>query len=304
MSIKASDVARFLAGLALVAVVLGFVAFRVVRHVEAPTAPSVVAPAPPAAPKEDRQACGGAAWTPAAQANRASLETLAWTPFGRPETGWATYAPLTAREIATGCPADTPGFAAALARWQSAHGLPADGVFRPEAFARMLAVVELRRPFVRLTAKGICPAPPDEAGLAAAEPEEGYGRKVVRMRPGALAAYRRMAAAARAAGVAADPDDFKLISGFRGPAEEAARCADAACDTVSRARCSAHRTGLAADIYLGRAADADPVSSEEANRRAIARTRAYRWLTANADRFGFLNYPFEPWHWEWTGEPP
>jgi zinc D-Ala-D-Ala carboxypeptidase len=21
-------------------------------------------------------------------------------------------------------------------------------------------------------------------------------------------------------------------------------------------------------------------------------------------RFGFVNYPFEPWHWEWTGEPP
>ena len=31
---------------------------------------------------------------------------------------------------------------------------------------------------------------------------------------------------------------------------------------------------------------------------------AYRWLVANADRFGFVNYPFEPWHWEWTGEPP
>jgi LAS superfamily LD-carboxypeptidase LdcB len=33
-------------------------------------------------------------------------------------------------------------------------------------------------------------------------------------------------------------------------------------------------------------------------------TPAYRWLVANAGRFGFVNYVFEPWHWEWTGEAP
>jgi hypothetical protein len=26
-------------------------------------------------------------------------------------------------------------------------------------------------------------------------------------------------------------------------------------------------------------------------------------MVANAARFGFVNYPFEPWHWEWTGAP-
>ena len=36
----------------------------------------------------------------------------------------------------------------------------------------------------------------------------------------------------------------------------------------------------------------------------MSRTPAYRWLVANADRFGFVPYPFEPWHWEWTGEAP
>jgi LAS superfamily LD-carboxypeptidase LdcB len=45
-------------------------------------------------------------------------------------------------------------------------------------------------------------------------------------------------------------------------------------------------------------------SSADENRRWQAATPAYRWLVANAARFGFVNYPFEPWHWEWTGEAP
>ena len=28
---------------------------------------------------------------------------------------------------------------------------------------------------------------------------------------------------------------------------------------------------------------------------------AYRWLVRYAARFGFVNYAFEPWHWEWVG---
>ena len=36
----------------------------------------------------------------------------------------------------------------------------------------------------------------------------------------------------------------------------------------------------------------------------MTKTPTYRWLVANAGRFGFVNYPFEPWHWEWTGERP
>jgi LAS superfamily LD-carboxypeptidase LdcB len=36
----------------------------------------------------------------------------------------------------------------------------------------------------------------------------------------------------------------------------------------------------------------------------MARSLEYRWLVANADRFGFLPYAYEPWHWEWAGEAP
>ncbi|MDB5442131.1 MAG: D-alanyl-D-alanine carboxypeptidase [Phenylobacterium sp.] len=307
VSFKPSELLRFLAAIAAVAVVAVVVVLRVTSHGPAlaptPATAPMVLPPPKPAPMRTAEACDVAAWRAAADANAQSLDALAWSPFGRPETGWTIYAPLIAREIGTGCAPQTPGFAGAYAAWQGRQRFAADGIFKVDDFPRLRGVIETRRPFVQLTAKGVCPAPPADAALLAASPGEGYGGKIVSLRASALEAYRRMAAAARAQGVATG-DDFKLVSGFRGPVEEAARCADGGCNTVSRASCSAHRTGLAVDIYLGRAAGADPVSSDEANRRAIVQTPAYRWLVANADRFGFVNYPFEPWHWEWTGEAP
>jgi hypothetical protein len=39
------------------------------------------------------------------------------------------------------------------------------------------------------------------------------------------------------------------------------------------------------------------------NRMLQTRTPAYRWMVANASRFGFVNYAFEPWHWEYVKGP-
>ena len=303
VSFKPPELLRFLAAIVAVALIAVVVVLRVTSNGPAHGPAPIALPPPKAAPLRSAEACDTRAWRVAAGANAQSLEGLAWSPFGRPETGWTIYAPLIAREVGTGCGPETPGFAAAFAAWQGRQRFAADGIFKPEDFPRLRGVIETRRPFVQLTAKGICPAPATTAALQAASPGEGYGGKIISLRAGALAAYRRMAAEARRAGVASG-DDFKLVSGFRGPVEEAARCAGGSCNTVSKASCSAHRTGLAVDIYLGRTAGADPVSSDEANRRAIVRTPAYRWLVTNADRFGFVNYPFEPWHWEWTGEAP
>jgi D-alanyl-D-alanine carboxypeptidase len=249
----------------------------------------------------------GAGPAAAAQANRASLQTLVWSPFGRAETGWQTYAPLIAREIHTTCGPETPGFAAALAAWEGEQRLPADGTLDADAFNRMKGVVQTRRPFVRLSAQRICPNPPAAGALVWASPEEGYARKPIQLRPGALAAYRRMAAAARAddPAIAADPRYLTIFSGFRDPAADAVRCASQGnCNGLMRATCSAHRTGLAMDLYVGQAPGFPPDSSADANRLFMSRTPAYRWLVLHADRFGFAPYPFEPWHWEWTGEAP
>ncbi len=143
--------------------------------------------------------------------------------------------------------------------------------------------------------------------MASTVPEEGYLTKPIQLRAAALAAYRRMAAAARAdlPSLAADKRLLTIFSGYRDPVEDAAKCArDGDCGTIAKAHCSAHRTGLAMDVYLGAAPGFVPESSADANRLFQSRTAVYRWLVANASRFGFTPYPFEPWHWEWTGEAP
>ena len=62
-----------------------------------------------------------------------------------------------------------------------------------------------------------------------------------------------MVAAARAGvpAIAADRTLLTIFSGWRDPAADAARCAlEGDCGTIARANCSAHRTGLAVDLYL------------------------------------------------------
>jgi hypothetical protein len=254
----------------------------------------------------DQARCGGhRAFGPAADANAASETTLPLTPFGRPELGWAIYAPAIGREAHTACAADTRGFAYALARWQFAHGLAGHGAVDADTFAAMKDIWQARRPFIALRKDGICPEPP--ARLVALTPEESRLDKVVQLRPRALKALRRMVAAARreVPEIAADPQLFTVFSGYRDPADDAARCAsEQNCSGLVRAECSSHRTGLAIDLVLGAAPGFEDDSSDDANRLFQSRTPAYRWLVANARRFGFVNYVFEPWHWEWTGEAP
>lgn len=276
-------------------------------RVDAPAQrPSAAAPGR-SAPPIPSSGCTARAYAAAARANARNLASLPVTPFGRLETGWRIYAPLTAREIGTTCSPITEGFAAALARWQGGNGVPATGIVDASTLAALKAAWQERRTFVRLSARGVCPAPPASAALGQAALAEGYGGKAVELRRGALEAYRRMRAAAHreAPAIAADPRNLTIFSGYRSPAYDAARCArDGNCDGRVRARCSPHRTGLAMDLYVGQAPGFGPDSTADANRLAQSRSPAYRWLVANGHRFGFVNYPFEPWHWEWTGETP
>jgi zinc D-Ala-D-Ala carboxypeptidase len=251
-------------------------------------------------------ACGPAPrFASAAQQNSQSLRTAAWSVFGRPETGWEVYAPLVAHEIGVDCPADAPGFAEALASWQGGHQLPSTGIMDEATLRALDRTWQSLRPFVAASAHGACPAPPNV--LANARIDEGFGGKQIQLRAGALDAYRRMVAAARTAepALAADRRLLTIFSGYRDPAADAARCVrDQNCNSVVRASCSAHRTGLAMDLYLGAAPGYPPDSSADPNRLYQSRSAAYQWLVGHARAFGFANYPFEPWHWEWTGESP
>lgn len=257
---------------------------------------------PPDPPPVRTADCANPRYAAAARANAESARSLVWSPFGTEEIGWETYAPLVAAEIATACAHGDTGFAAALAAWQRRNGPVADGVMTPAVFEAMRLRWHRRRPFSKIRPED---CPPPTTVLAYAGPTEVYGRPM-QLRPGALAAYRRMIAAARAEApsVFNQPNALKIFSAFRDPEADAARClTDGNCDGVRRTLCSAHRTGLALDIHVGMAPGGDPASTAAFNRLAQSRSPAYRWLVRNAGRFGFVNYAYEPWHWEWTGEP-
>jgi len=100
------------------------------------------------------------------------------------------------------------------------------------------------------------------------------------MRPDVAAAYDRMTAAARRAGI-----DLVVVSGFRSDAEQAelfARHPDPR--WVAPPGRSLHR--CATELDLG------PSS-------------AYGWLAATATRFGFVRrYSWEAWHYGFTAGPP
>lgn len=247
------------------------------------------------------EGCDAAEYGSAAQANAASIDTLSFVPFGTVETGWRIYAPLIAAAAGTDCEPTSPGFARALAGLQGSLGVrPADGRFTPATWAAVYRRMQAARPLARMIAAD-CPPPPDASLLTQLKPSESYGKPIFVL-SGAAAAFRKLRAAALAdARFARQPRLFTVFSGYRDPQADAARCAvEGNCDGRRRAVCSPHRTGAAVDLYLG---IDPPDSTAYPARRAIALSPAYAWLVRNAQRFGFVNYAFEPWHWEWTGNP-
>jgi len=240
----------------------------------------------------------------ATAANAKGQTTMPITAFHRSETGWATYETMIANEIRTDCPAKTPGFAAALAHWQKAKKLPSTGILDNRTFKALKLAWDLRRPWV-LASRRQCPAAADERELVRAKPDEVYGGKTIQLRADALAAYRKMADAAHRAGLIPPKSGlFVIFSGYRAPDTDAARCTkENNCRSGARATCSAHRTGLALDIDLGAAPGFRLDSSADQNRLFLSRTKLYRWMVKNAPKFGFVNYAFEPWHWEFTAAP-
>jgi D-alanyl-D-alanine carboxypeptidase len=248
--------------------------------------------------------CAEARFAHAAFENASTLHSLSWSPFGRRERGWETYAALIATEIGTRCGPTTPGFASALSRWQKARGLNPTGEVNEGTFMFMKGVWQGQRPFANRG--GGCPNPPPESSLASGRPGEGYSGKHVQLAPGAFQAYRRMVRDAKreVPAIRGDPRWLTIFSAYRSPSYDAARCArDQNCNGVTRARCSPHRTGRAMDLYVGQAPGYGPDSTADPNRLVMSKSPAYRWLVANAHRYGLVPYAFEPWHWEWIGDP-
>ncbi len=142
-----------------------------------------------------------------------------------------------------------------------------------------------RREVVAYAVAEAAPGAGGEGDMPAQASGGGYsGRLAYRngegMRPDVAAAYDRIAAAARRAGIT-----LTVVSGFRSDAEQAQLFAQHPDPTwVAPPGHSLHR--CATELDLG------PSS-------------AYGWLAANARRFGFLQrYSWEAWHYGYVAGPP
>ena len=247
----------------------------------------------------------GKAWAGPAFANSVSIYAMEWAPFGQAEYGWGAYLPLLRREIRSDCGPATADFAFALSQWQGRYALTPTGVFDAATFQTLKGVLQERRPFIMARTRNECPEPPPLNMLGYLSADEEHADRLTRLlRRDVLDAYRAMVAAARreVPEAAADPEMLQIFSGFRDPEADAARCAaQGNCDGVRRAACSPHRTGTAIDVYVGQAPGLGVDSTDPASRLYMSRGATYRWLVANAGRFGFVPYLYEPWHWEWVG---
>jgi zinc D-Ala-D-Ala carboxypeptidase len=131
----------------------------------------------------------------------------------------------------------------------------------------------------------------------------------IRMRKAAADRFRAMSQAARSSGVILVP-----ISGFRSVKEQEQLFFDVGAQRnqtpAQRAALSAppghseHHTGYAVDVGDGSA----PATNLSAD---FDKTKAFKWLQANAARFGFeISFPkdnvqgvsYEPWHWRFVGD--
>lgn len=131
----------------------------------------------------------------------------------------------------------------------------------------------------------------------------------IKMRTSAAQKFKEMTAAARAQGVILAP-----LSGFRSEKDQKPLFFNTAAQRnqtpSQRAAVSAppgyseHHTGYAIDIGDG-AVPATNLNTKFEN------TKAYKWLEANAAKYGFeLSFPqnnpqgvnYEPWHWRFVGD--
>jgi hypothetical protein len=248
------------------------------------------------------------AFNAAAAYNAVSVAGSDWTftagREGAPEgPGWAVYAPLTAHTIGTACGPATSAFAAKLAAWQRTHGLKPDGRMDAATAAELTQVWHAARRHSRRVESEAC-RHAEEGRLVDVSGRDVWG-KPEKLLPGAYAAYRQMMAAARreAPAIFKGPIDLRIVSAWRTQERDTETCKTRTCSRVSMARsCSAHWSGAALDLNVGFLPGHGPADMAWSNRLFMVQQPAYRWLIANAGRFGFANYFAEPWHWEWNGD--
>jgi zinc D-Ala-D-Ala carboxypeptidase len=240
----------------------------------------------------------------AARQNTVSLTQLSWNFYGRPETGWDAVATHIAHDLETACPVTSPAFATALQAWQRRNGIAASGRMSRETLHLFVEKWQHKRLLRHGFGKPYrgCKYGPQEALVMIEPSHDRTSRQIMlvnKIDPKAYAAYRKMFSVARTELGVSDGDMLRIFSAHRPPDYNQKLCdMDGRCDGVQRAICSLHFTGRALDLVVG---GKNGDTSHE-NRTLQSQGIAYGWLLKNAGKYGFVNYAFEPWHWEYVGD--
>ncbi len=244
-------------------------------------------------------------FTKAAVQNKNLQYSLTWT-FGRKaQKGWYLYVPLIQHTLNTDAEPQAPEFAEKIYEWQVKNSLKADGILNRETLFSFVSYWQLRRtkPIIAAKEEQLLNAPISNFF----DPTRNI--ELLKVEKETFAAYKKMIDAAKAdEGLNLKLDEngnlydeekfFKLISTYRSPEYQASlRKREPNAGRGQLAFISPHFTGRALDIYVG----GEPVITKDFNRAIQIKTPAYKWLVKNAERFGFIPYFYEPWHWEYVG---
>jgi hypothetical protein len=230
----------------------------------------------------------------AAGKNTIVMHSLNWK-WGKEQKGWHIYSALLQKTLDTNAGAKTPEFAAAVADWQAKKGIPATGIINKKTLFSFIGYWQSKRLRPIYEAK--------DRDLETAPIRHFYDPtrsiELLKLDTIAFKAYKDMFEAAKNDGAAVEKGQFlKIVSSYRSPAyQKELRRRDPGANRAQIAFRSPHFTGRALDIYVG----GEPVTTKDPNRELQVRTKAYKWLVLNADRFGFYPYFYEPWHWEYVG---
>jgi hypothetical protein len=254
-------------------------------------------------PSAERSALKAKFSAAAAENSRLAGE-MTWVFGGRTQTGWEIYEPLVADTIGSADGPATTEFAAAVSRWQTARGLEPTGILDEATLGTFMKYWQSRR-------LGRSDFPGPDKLLSAPitdffDPTRDLS--LLQLERETYAAYKRMIAAAskdlgreirftKDGQLAPGEKYLRIVSAFRSQEyQDQLRARSPSSGRAALALHSAHNTGQALDLYVG----GDPVSTKDANRLLQTKTPVYRWLVKNAKRFGFYNYFYEPWHWEYV----
>jgi len=286
-----------------IGIVLSFVFAKGIVNAQSIT--KTVKSAPVIVKTSSEKSATNARFLNAATENTKLRSGLAWDFGGRVQNGWEIYEPLIADTLGSNANAGSIEFAAALAKWQASRGLTATGILDEDSLWAMTRYWQSLR-------LGRSDFPGDEK-LLSAPIADFYDStrdvELLKLERETYAAYKRMIAAAskdlgreirftRNGELAAGEKYLRIVSAYRSPEYQAElRRKQPGASRAALAVHSPHNTGQALDLYVG----GEPVSTKDVNRLMQIKTPAYRWLVKNARKYGFVNYFYEPWHWEYVG---